>query len=120
MIEGDWSGRVSGLRDQRVEIAMMRMPDGHGRIELSRFLTPPAVADHRNAPVNTELSLYRDRLSGESTLPHPSGLSPDVPLSLLSSGNTGYVCEAPRSDVHVPTGAARRERERHHTSALTG
>ena len=52
MIEGDWSGRVTGLRDQRVEIAMMRMPDGHGRIELSRFLTPPVVADHRNAPVN--------------------------------------------------------------------
>ena len=52
MIEGDWSGRVTGLRDQRVEIAMMRMPDGHGRIELSRFLTPPVVADHRRAPVN--------------------------------------------------------------------
>ena len=52
MIEGDWSGRVTGLRDQRVEVAMMRTPDGHGRIELSRFLTPPAVADHRNAPVN--------------------------------------------------------------------
>src|SRR5438046_1837080 len=52
MIEGDWSGRVTGLRDQRVEIAMMRTPDGHGRIELSRFLTPPAVADHRNDPAN--------------------------------------------------------------------
>jgi len=52
MIEGDWSGRVTGLRDQRVEVAMMRMPDGHGRIELSRFLTPSPVADHRNAPVN--------------------------------------------------------------------
>src|SRR5205085_6982059 len=52
IIEGDWSGRVTGLRDQRVEIAMMRTPDGHGRIELSRFLTPPVVADHRNAPVN--------------------------------------------------------------------
>ena len=52
MIEGDWSGRVTGLRDQRVEIAMMRTPDGHGGIELSRFLTPPVVADHRNAPVN--------------------------------------------------------------------
>jgi catechol 2,3-dioxygenase-like lactoylglutathione lyase family enzyme len=51
-IEGDWSGRVTGLRDQRVEIAMMRTPDGHGRIELSRFLAPPVVADHRNAPVN--------------------------------------------------------------------
>lgn len=52
MIEGEWAGRVTGLGDQRVEIAMMRMPDGHGRIELSRFLTPPTVADHRNAPVN--------------------------------------------------------------------
>ena len=52
MIEGDWSGRVTGLRDQRVEIAMMRTPDGHSRLELSRFLTPRVVADHRNAPVN--------------------------------------------------------------------
>jgi catechol 2,3-dioxygenase-like lactoylglutathione lyase family enzyme len=51
-IEGDWAGRVTGLRDQRVEIAMMRTPDGHSRLELSRFLTPAAVADHRNAPVN--------------------------------------------------------------------
>ncbi|HVM17338.1 MAG TPA: VOC family protein [Gaiellaceae bacterium] len=53
MIEGDWSGRVTGLRDQRVEIAMMRTPDGHGRIELSRFLDPAPVSDHRNAPVNS-------------------------------------------------------------------
>ena len=51
-IEGEWAGRVTGLRDQRVEVAMMRTPDGHGRIELSRFLAPPVVADHRNAPVN--------------------------------------------------------------------
>jgi catechol 2,3-dioxygenase-like lactoylglutathione lyase family enzyme len=51
-IEGEWAGRVTGLRDQRVEIAMMRTPDGHNRLELSRFLTPPVVADHRNAPVN--------------------------------------------------------------------
>src|SRR6202008_2820889 len=51
-IEGEWAGRVTGLSDQCVEIAMMRTPDGHGRLELSRFLTPPAVADHRNAPVN--------------------------------------------------------------------
>jgi hypothetical protein len=51
-IEGEWAGRVTGLADQRVEIAMMRTPDGNGRLELSRFLTPPAVADHRNAPVN--------------------------------------------------------------------
>src|ERR671925_476058 len=51
-IEGEWAGRVTGLGNQRVEIAMMRTPDGHGRLELSRFLTPAAVADHRNAPVN--------------------------------------------------------------------
>jgi catechol 2,3-dioxygenase-like lactoylglutathione lyase family enzyme len=51
-IEGEWAGRVTGLGDQRVEIAMMRTPDGHSRLELSRFLTPAPVADHRNAPVN--------------------------------------------------------------------
>ena len=51
-IEGEWAGRVTGLAGQRVEIAMMRTPDGHSRLELSRFLTPPVVADHRNAPVN--------------------------------------------------------------------
>src|SRR5688572_15670800 len=52
MLEGEWAGRVTGLGDQRVEIAMMRTPDGHSRLELSRFLEPPVVADHRNAPVN--------------------------------------------------------------------
>ena len=52
MVEGEWAGRVTGLGDQRVEIAMMRTPDGHSRLELSRFLAPPVVADHRTAPVN--------------------------------------------------------------------
>lgn len=52
MIEGEWSGRVTGLDSQRVEIAMMVTPDGHSRLEISRFLTPAVVADHRNAPVN--------------------------------------------------------------------
>ncbi len=51
-IEGEWAGRVTGLGDQRVEIAMMRTPDGHGRLELSRFLVPAVIADHRKAPVN--------------------------------------------------------------------
>src|SRR6201995_2453038 len=51
-IEGEWAGRVTGLGDQRVEIAMMRTPDGHGRLAPSRFLAPPVVANHRNAPVN--------------------------------------------------------------------
>ena len=52
LVEGEWAGRVTGLGDQRVEIAMMRTPDGHGRLELSRFLVPRVVADHRNVPVN--------------------------------------------------------------------
>src|SRR3954470_13824020 len=52
MVEGEWAGRVTGLGDQRGEIAMMRTPDGHSRLELSRFLAPRVVADHRNAPVN--------------------------------------------------------------------
>ncbi|MDQ4044023.1 MAG: VOC family protein [Chloroflexota bacterium] len=51
-IEGDWADGVTGLRNMRVEIAMMRTPDGHGRLELSRFLAPPVAADHRKAPVN--------------------------------------------------------------------
>ena len=52
MIEGEWAGRVTGLGDQSVEVAMMATPDGHGRLELSRFLAPTIVSDHRNAPVN--------------------------------------------------------------------
>jgi catechol 2,3-dioxygenase-like lactoylglutathione lyase family enzyme len=51
-IEGEWAGRVTGLGNQHVEIAMMVTPDGHSRLEISRFLTPPVVADHRSAPVN--------------------------------------------------------------------
>lgn len=51
-IEGEWAGQVTGLGDQQVEIAMMRTPDGHGRLELSRFIRPAVVADHRAAPVN--------------------------------------------------------------------
>ncbi|MFO0867232.1 MAG: VOC family protein [Gemmataceae bacterium] len=49
---GKWADGVTGLHDMRVEIAMMRTPDGHSRLELSRFLAPPVIADHRNAPVN--------------------------------------------------------------------
>ncbi|WP_274650781.1 VOC family protein [Paenibacillus humicola] len=52
IIEGEWAGRVTGLGSQRVEIAMMVTPDGHSRLELSRFIAPPAVSDHRTAPVN--------------------------------------------------------------------
>src|SRR5256714_4944914 len=52
MVEGEWAGRVTGLGLQHVETAMMRTPDGHSRLEMSRFLAPPVVADHRSAPVN--------------------------------------------------------------------
>ena len=52
MVEGEWAGRVTGLGNQRVEIAMMVSPDSHSRLELSRFLTPPVVSDHRSTPVN--------------------------------------------------------------------
>ncbi len=52
MVEGEWAGRVTGLGDQQVEIAMMVTPDGHSRLELSRFITPAVIADHRTAPVN--------------------------------------------------------------------
>jgi catechol 2,3-dioxygenase-like lactoylglutathione lyase family enzyme len=51
-VEGEWAGRVTGLGDQHVEIAMMRTPDGHSRLELSRFIRPAVVADNRTAPVN--------------------------------------------------------------------
>ncbi|HWW43300.1 MAG TPA: VOC family protein [Pedobacter sp.] len=53
MVEGDWAGRVTGLGTQRVEIAMMVTPDGHSRLEISRFLSPPTISDHRTAPVNS-------------------------------------------------------------------
>lgn len=53
VVEGEWAGRVTGLGNQRVEIAMMVTPDGHSRLEISRFLAPPVVADHRNTPVNS-------------------------------------------------------------------
>ena len=52
MVEGEWAGRITGLGTQRVEIAMMVTPDGHSRLEISRFLEPDVIADHRNAPVN--------------------------------------------------------------------
>jgi catechol 2,3-dioxygenase-like lactoylglutathione lyase family enzyme len=53
LIEGEWAGRITGLGNQRVEIAMMVTPDGHSRLELSKFLTPPTISDHRTAPVNS-------------------------------------------------------------------
>jgi hypothetical protein len=68
MVEGEWAGRVTGLGNQRVEIAMMRTPDGHGRLELSRFLTPTPVADHRNAPVNATPPVQNDGMVADGYL----------------------------------------------------
>lgn len=51
-VEGEWAGRVTGLGNQTVEVAMMVTPDGHGRLEISKFITPKIVSDHRCAPVN--------------------------------------------------------------------
>ena len=53
MIEGEWAGRVTGLGNQSVEVAMMVTPDGHSRLEISKFLTPATISDHRKAPVNS-------------------------------------------------------------------
>jgi catechol 2,3-dioxygenase-like lactoylglutathione lyase family enzyme len=64
MIEGEWAGRITGLGNQRVEIAMMVTPDGHSRLELSRFLEPAVVADHRSAPVNA-LGYLRVMFAGD-------------------------------------------------------
>ena len=52
-VEGDWVGQVVGLRDVRADIAMLRTPDGHGRVELTKFHRPAAVrAGPENAPAN--------------------------------------------------------------------
>ena len=53
MVEGEWAGQVTGLGNQSVEIAMMVTPDGHSRLEISKFISPPTISDHRTAPVNS-------------------------------------------------------------------
>src|ERR671926_1209587 len=84
MVEGQWAGRVTGLGEQRVEIAMMVTPDGHSRLELSRFLPPPAVADHRNAPVNA-LGYLRVMLAVEDVDETLARLRPDEAELVVNS-----------------------------------
>lgn len=95
MVEGRWAGRVTGLGDQRVEVAMLRTPDGHGRLELSRFLEPATVSDHRAAPVNA-LGYLRVMFAVDGlddTLARPDG--------------TERSSSAPRwSATRTPTGSA--------------
>ena len=96
-IEGEWAGRVTGLGDQRVEIAMMRTPDGHGRIELSRFLAPPVVADHRNAPVNALPALPYDHRS--SLACSVGNADAAVPVAFTLTNATGHASVGLGADV---------------------
>jgi len=90
LIEGEWAGRVTGLGDQRVEVAMMRTPDGHGRLELSRFLAPPVVADHRDAPVNA-LGYLRVMFAVDDiddTLARPNAIAPASTLTSKATSSS--------------------------------
>lgn len=93
-VEGEWAGRVTGLGNQQVEIAMMRTPDGHSRLELSRFLTPPVIADHRNAPVNA-LGYLRVMFAVEDldeTLDRLRGLGAQLVGDVVQYQNTYRLC----------------------------
>jgi hypothetical protein len=88
IIEGEWAGRVTGLPGQRVEIAIMRTPDRHSRLELSHFMMPPVVADHRNSPVNAlgylrvMFAVDPSKASGSRRAPGP----PEASLATLFEG----------------------------------
>ncbi|MFC7517595.1 VOC family protein [Herbaspirillum sp. GCM10030257] len=93
-IEGDWAGRVTGIRGQRVEIAMMRTPDGHSRIELSRFDVPAIASDHRAAPVNS-LGYLRVMFTVEDiddTIVRLSKLGSTVVDEVVDYGDTYRLC----------------------------
>ena len=119
-IEGEWAGRVTGLADQRVEIAMMRTPDGHGRLELSRFLTPPVVADHRKAPVNAlgylrvmfavddiDETLERLRKRGAQLVGEVSSIKMRIG-SATSAGLKGFSSDSPKNSASCNTKVAAR------------
>ena len=78
MVEGEWAGRITGLGDQKVEVAMMRTPDGHGRLELSGFIEPAVVADYRTAPVNA-LGYLRVMFARATRSHEGCGLMQDAP-----------------------------------------
>ncbi len=94
MVEGEWAGRVTGLGNQRVEIAMMVTPDGHSRLELSRFLTPSVIADHRNAPVNA-LGYLRTMFTVENvdeTVSRLQGLGAELVGEIVQYEDTYRLC----------------------------
>lgn len=93
-IEGEWAGRVTGVRGQRVEVAMMRTPDGHSRLELSRFATPAIASDHRKAPVNS-LGYLRVMFTVEDiddTLARLKKLGASVVDEVVNYENTYRLC----------------------------
>ncbi|SFZ83016.1 Catechol 2,3-dioxygenase [Devosia enhydra] len=93
-IEGEWAGRVTGLGDQHVEIAMMRTPDGHSRLELSRFFRPEVIADHRTAPVNA-LGYLRVMFAVENlddTLERLTGLGAVLEGEVVQYGDVYRLC----------------------------
>lgn len=93
-IDGEWAGRVTGVRGQRVEIAMMRTPDGHSRLELSRFNAPAIAADHRTAPVNS-LGYLRVMFAVDDlddTLARLSKLGASVVDEVVNYENTYRLC----------------------------
>ena len=93
-VEGEWAGRVTGLGDQRVEVAMMRTPDGHNKLELSRFLEPAVVADHRTAPVNA-LGYLRVMFAVDDiddTLARLRGLGAELVGDVVAYGDTIRLC----------------------------
>jgi catechol 2,3-dioxygenase-like lactoylglutathione lyase family enzyme len=93
-IEGEWAGRVTGVRGQRVEVAMMRTPDGHSRLELSRFATPAIASDHRKAPVNS-LGYLRVMFTVEDiddTLARLKKLGASVVDEVVNYQNTYRLC----------------------------
>src|SRR5688572_27705782 len=108
-IEGDWADGVTGLRHMRVEIAMMRTPDGHSRLEISRFLAPPVVADHRHAPVNA-LGYLRVMFTVE-----------DIDDTLVRLGTRGakLVGEVVTYEKHVPALLHPRSRRNSHRARAT-
>ncbi len=94
MIDEEWAGRVTGVRGQRVEIAMMRTPDGHGRLELSRFLRPAVASDHRRAPVNS-LGYLRVMFAVDdlhATLARLAKLGATVVDEIVDYGNVYRLC----------------------------
>src|SRR5438128_3417080 len=104
-IEGDWADGVTGLRDMRVEIAMMRTPDGHSRLEISRFLAPPVVADHRGAPVNAPgyLPVIFTGKTTDDTPPRPVKPAPE-PVAKVAQTEVTYRPCTTRGPKGIPFG----------------